>query len=63
MRPNATPCAKHRMMCVNCGKQAGDPANALGRGCAWVVMFLVGIIAVTPLLWAARVAMAWAMGI
>lgn len=38
-------------------------AQRIGRGCAMVIVLLVGVIACAPLLWAARVCAEWAMGI
>lgn len=37
--------------------------NGMAQGCAVGVFLLVGLIAVTPLIWLARVTLAWALGL
>lgn len=63
MRPSSTPCNRHTMMCVHCGKRSTDPGPAIGRGCAWVFVMLAGVVFLAPLVWLAREAMEWALGV
>jgi hypothetical protein len=49
--------------CRCCGRVDGSAADRTGRGCAVVMIALLGFIACMPLLWLARVAAVWAMGL
>lgn len=49
--------------CLLCGRPEPTTGNRVGRGCAMVVFALIGFIVCTPLLWVARVAAEWALGI
>ena len=49
--------------CPFCGRKQDTSANRVGRACATVIVAVVAFIMLTPLVWVARVAAQWALGL
>jgi uncharacterized protein (DUF983 family) len=60
---DSVPTGDAARVCPLCGRRPDTTANRVGRGFAVVMIVLIGVIAIAPLLWAARVCAEWAMGI